>query len=39
VVERLGDNEKDAVTVSDAIGRLQAITIVNQSGLYETLLG
>src|SRR5688572_10958166 len=35
---RLDDDEKDAVGISDGIGRLQQQTIINESGLYSLIL-
>lgn len=38
VASRLDDDEKDAVGISDAIGRSQRMTIINESGLYSVIL-
>jgi len=38
-VARLDEDEKDAVGIPDAIGRLQEGAIVNESGLYRLILG
>ncbi|WP_224701555.1 BRO-N domain-containing protein [Devosia aquimaris] len=38
VASRLDDDEKDAIGVSDAIGRTQKMTIINESGLYNAIL-
>ncbi|UXT43215.1 hypothetical protein FY137_18255 [Agrobacterium tumefaciens] len=35
---RLDDDEKDAVGITDAIGRQQTQTIINESGLYSLIL-
>lgn len=35
---RLDPDEKDAVGISDAIGRTQQMTIINESGLYSVIL-
>ncbi|WP_287497984.1 Bro-N domain-containing protein [Pandoraea sp. CB10b_02] len=35
---RLDDDEKDAVQITDAIGRQQETTIINESGLYSLIL-
>lgn len=35
---RLDDDEKDAVGITDAIGRPQQQTIINESGLYSVIL-
>lgn len=35
---RLDDDEKDAVGITDAIGRNQQMTIINESGLYSLIL-
>jgi anti-repressor protein len=34
----LDEDEKDGVTISDAIGRLQKTNIINESGLYSLIL-
>lgn len=36
--KRLDDDEKDDLGITDAIGRQQATTIVNESGLYSLIL-
>lgn len=38
-VSRLDDDERDAVGLTDAIGRVQDGAIVNESGLYNLVLG
>lgn len=38
VVSRLDFDEKDAVVFSDAIGREQSFTVINESGLYNLIL-
>lgn len=38
-VGRLDDDEKDAVGLTDAIGRTQETTVVNEPGLYTLILG
>jgi prophage antirepressor-like protein len=38
VASRLDDDEKDAIGISDAIGRSQKMTIINESGLYSAIL-
>jgi len=38
VSSRLDDDEKDAIGISDAIGRVQKMTIINESGLYSAIL-
>lgn len=35
---RLDDDEKDGVGITDAIGRTQRMTIINESGLYSIIL-
>ncbi|MCY1705849.1 BRO-N domain-containing protein [Pannonibacter sp. SL95] len=35
---RLDDDEKDALGITDAIGRRQRTTIINESGLYSVIL-
>jgi len=35
---RLDDDEKDAISISDAIGRTQRMIVINESGLYSTIL-
>lgn len=35
---RLDDDEKDAVAIADAIGRMQHSLIINESGLYSLIL-
>ncbi|MCT4609014.1 MAG: BRO family protein, partial [Pelagimonas sp.] len=37
-VKRLDDDEKDDVGLTDAIGREQSTTIINESGLYSLIL-
>jgi prophage antirepressor-like protein len=37
VASRLDDDEKDAIVLSDSIGRPQRMTIVNEGGLYNAL--
>jgi len=37
-VSRLDDDEKDGVGITDAIGREQETTIINESGLYSLIL-
>jgi len=38
-VSRLDDDERDAVTLSDAIGRPQQMNTVSESGLYSLIMG
>lgn len=38
VISRLDADEKDGVTISDAIGREQKTNVVNESGLYTLIL-
>lgn len=38
-VARLDDDEKDAVGITDAIGRTQETAIINEPGLYRIILG
>lgn len=38
VASRLDDDEKDAVGITDAIGRRQTMTIINESGLWSLVL-
>jgi anti-repressor protein len=35
---RLDEDEKDDVGITDAIGRLQSTTVINESGLYSVIL-
>lgn len=35
---RLDDDEKDAVQITDAMGRAQQVTVINESGLYSLIL-
>ena len=37
-IARLDDDEKDGVGISDAIGREQETTVINESGLYAIIL-
>lgn len=37
-VSRLDDDEKDGVGITDAIGREQQVTIINEAGLYSLIL-
>lgn len=38
VADRLDNDEKDDVSITDAIGRQQNTTVINESGLYSTIL-
>lgn len=38
VVSRLDDDEKDDLHFADSIGRAQKMTVINESGLYSTIL-
>ncbi|MBC9785914.1 hypothetical protein H1S01_15620 [Heliobacterium chlorum] len=38
-LRRLDDDEKDDVGISDAIGRTQRTTVINEPGLYRLVLG
>lgn len=38
VATRLEDDEKDVVRLADPIGRMQEMTIINESGLYNVIL-
>lgn len=38
VAARLDDDEKDVVHLADPIGRMQEMTIINESGLYNVIL-
>jgi hypothetical protein len=35
VASRLGADEKDALSIVDAMGRTQRVTVVNEAGLYK----
>jgi hypothetical protein len=35
VASRLGDDEKDALIINDAMGRPQRVTVVNEAGFYK----
>ncbi len=35
---RLDDDERDSVAIADAIGRMRQATIINESGLYSTII-
>lgn len=37
-VSALDDDEKDGVSITDAIGRKQKTTIINEPGLYSLIL-
>lgn len=34
----LDDDEKDGVSITDSIGRMQTVTAINESGLYSLIL-
>jgi len=38
VADRLDEDEKDEVSITDAIGRQQNTTVISESGLYSTIL-
>lgn len=38
VADRLDDDERDAVSITDTIGRMQDTTVINESGLYSVIL-
>ena len=38
VADRLHEDDRDTITVTDRLGRSQRVTTVNESGLYDVIL-